>query len=185
VKGVVYILENKTNRKRYIGQTIRELNERWRQHIRNAEQGCRFPLHRAMRKYGVFAFHVVFEIVCKSQKELNRIERMLIKTLKTREKKYGYNLTEGGLGGKPFLGHRHTIVAKNKIRTALKGRKMPAETRAKISASKKGVALTAEHRANLSGSNNGMYGMVGKLNPMFGKKRPDLVKLNAARRKHG
>jgi predicted GIY-YIG superfamily endonuclease len=37
--GLIYLITNTVNGKRYIGQTVRTLRQRWQQHVRDAKQG--------------------------------------------------------------------------------------------------------------------------------------------------
>ena len=176
---IVYVIRNKTNGKCYVGQTIRTIAFRWSEHVRRAKQGCSFLLHRAIRKYGEENFRVYRIILCKNKRETDKIERLLI----SHYKKLGvsYNLASGGEGGSPFKGHKHKESSKRKIRAKLKGVKKPSGHGKKVSAALKGRVRTPEHNANLSGKNNGMFGRFGKLNPMFGKKRPDLAAFNRSK----
>lgn len=90
----IYLIENKTNNKKYIGQTI-NYNKRMKEHIfgRNARQNS--VVDRAIKKYGKDLFH--FSIIDKAsdQNEADNLERIYIK-------KYdclipsGYNVLIGG-----------------------------------------------------------------------------------------
>jgi hypothetical protein len=77
----------------------------------------------------------------------------------------------GEAGGKPLLGHHHTLEARQKMSIYHKshsigknngfyGKKHSKETLARISKALKG---------KLVGERNGMFGKCGKLNPFFGK----------------
>ena len=52
-KGYIYKITNLVNGKSYVGQTIRTIEERWKQHIKDSKGNKDdFYLHRAIRKYG-------------------------------------------------------------------------------------------------------------------------------------
>ena len=60
--GSIYLITCNKNNKRYVGQTVKDPKERFKEHIRSAKRGSEFPLHRAMRKHGVDAF--TLETLC-------------------------------------------------------------------------------------------------------------------------
>lgn len=95
----IYLITNQINEKVYVGQTKQALQERWRQHVSQAANGCEFLLGRAIRKYGS-KFFTVSAIVSEIQswKEANRLEMLWIKRLRSAEKSVGYNMTVGGEG---------------------------------------------------------------------------------------
>lgn len=182
MNGFVYILMNTENGKAYVGQTTGKVRNRLAAHFRSARQGGGFLLHKAIRKHGKKCFEVFGEVGCDSKAALDAIEKYFIIKLKSRNPDFGYNLTEGGEGGKPFAGHQHTESAKRKIRRAQRGKKKPKGFGKKVSRGLKGKAKSAGHRKNLSGKNNGMFGRTGSKNPMYGKQRPDLAAYNRRRR---
>jgi len=92
----LYKITNTLNNKVYIGQSNKE-NERWRQHKYFARQDEPIQyIHRAMKKYGVEYF--VYEVIamCRTQKDADETEILLIKSHDSRNKKYGYNVASGG-----------------------------------------------------------------------------------------
>jgi group I intron endonuclease len=180
VANFVYVIQNRKNCKLYVGQTIIPPSYRWTQHLRNARNGCNFPLHRAIRKYGKEEF-IISVIVCKSKREMDSTEKFLIRVFEAKDKDFGYNVADGGEGGAPFSGHTHSERSKIRIRKALKGKPKPVGFGEKISKALTGKPKSPEHRAKLAGKNNPMYGRIGPLNPMFGKKRPDLAEFNRNR----
>ena len=101
VTGIVYMFENKTNKKKYIGKTTRP-KERYNEH-RRATDGSLF--HRAIKKYGFDNFKYtilekrIFENKKQANHELDIIEKEYIEKYKTKERDFGYNLTDGGEGG--------------------------------------------------------------------------------------
>lgn len=87
---MIYLITNTVNNKRYIGKTIRAVEERWYYHLDSAlKRNSQTHLHRAIRKYGADAF--VIEGLCDG---LNDEEIKMIAELKPE-----YNMTKGGDGG--------------------------------------------------------------------------------------
>ena len=59
--GYIYVITNKINETKYIGQTIeKDINERWKSHFKK-RSNCRY-LKYAFEKYGKEKFK--FEIIC-------------------------------------------------------------------------------------------------------------------------
>ena len=58
--GYIYKITNKITKKCYIGQTIMDLDDRWRQHC-NRNSNCRY-LKASIKKYGVDSFE--FKLIC-------------------------------------------------------------------------------------------------------------------------
>lgn len=121
---IIYKIINTVNGKIYIGQTIRTLEERKKQHFRDAFiniSSC--AIHRAMRKYGKDKFIFETLYLCLSKKDMDRKEKEMISKLNS-VRPNGYNLTAGGEG---LYGYKHTDAAKAKVSKANKGRKMSAD----------------------------------------------------------
>jgi len=113
--GYIYTITNKTDNKTYVGQTIRELDTRWKDHLKK-RSNCRY-LKSAINKYGVENF--VFKLVCITFD--NMLDDMEIQYIQ----KYnclvpnGYNLRLGGNSG------THNAETKQKIaETLLKNKKV-------------------------------------------------------------
>ena len=94
---IIYVIENQVNGKKYIGQTVTDLDCRFRRgHLSEARTGRRnSALYNAIRKYGEDNFKASVLDECSSQKELNEREKYWIKKLDTLSP-YGYNILEGG-----------------------------------------------------------------------------------------
>ena len=143
----IYLVVNKVNGKRYIGQTVQTLKKRWSSHGSDAKRG-RGPhaLVHALLKYGKENFSIRTLKVCSTRKQLNTLERAFIVKLKTKAPN-GYNITDGGDGtvgvtwtaiqrarwikatqGKrkginnSFFGMKHTAATKKKMRLAKLGK---------------------------------------------------------------
>lgn len=97
MQGCVYLIENKINGEKYVGQTMYSLKRRLAEHLRAAKNFGNRPLYHAINKYGIDNF------------EIKELERCDVNLLEEREKYWieyyntylgvGYNATYGG-GGK-------------------------------------------------------------------------------------
>ncbi len=99
--GFIYLITNKLNGKRYVGQSIQNLELRWKNHIEQAyykKVKSYESLHAAIRKYGKnsFEINIIDEGVAKN--DLRSKERFWIKELDTMVPK-GYNISKGGESG--------------------------------------------------------------------------------------
>jgi group I intron endonuclease len=122
--GTIYITTNLINKKQYIGQTIRPLQERIKGHLH--KNGC-IAISSAIKKYGVENFKWI-SFSC-PEEDLDWQEQFLIKELNTLSPN-GYNLETGGHKNKKL-----SEKTKEKIGQALsgkKGRKHSEETKKKI-----------------------------------------------------
>lgn len=96
--GIIYLITNKVNDKKYIGQTTTSLKNRWLEHIYDAKtKRTNMPIHHAMNKYGVHNFIIEKIDSAKTREELNQKEEYYIKQYDTLVKhKNGYNVELGG-----------------------------------------------------------------------------------------
>lgn len=100
---IIYLITNKVNGKKYVGQHCGSKDARWKQHLADAlKRQNPKPLYAAMRKYGIdnFEYRVLEEIPLNmGQKYLDDREIHYIKEYNTHiENEMGYNLTWGGQG---------------------------------------------------------------------------------------
>ena len=103
-EGYIYKVTNQINNHMYIGQTMRTIDIRWKEHIKNAvAEVDDYYFHRAIRKYNKENFVVdQIEIVCSKtlselKFELNKLERHYINIFNTYNP-CGYNGVPGGEG---------------------------------------------------------------------------------------
>ena len=114
VYGYIYIAINKVNSKLYVGQTISSrwsiktipIEGRWKNEIRDAYSNDRRGedlrrIERAIIKHGSDKFILKQQDVAHNQEELNEKERYWIKRFDAMNPDKGYNMTEGGEGGRP------------------------------------------------------------------------------------
>lgn len=94
LKYIVYCHTNKVNGKRYIGQTCRSLETRCGSNGVHYKGSSHF--WNAIQKYGWnnFEHEVLFENL--SKESADRIEKMMIRILRTQNSDYGYNIQNGG-----------------------------------------------------------------------------------------
>lgn len=90
--GYIYIVKNFINEKVYIGQTIRNIETRWKEHLRHSDSQDQ-PLYRAMQKYGKQNFYIQQLEECPDI-FLNERESYWIKYFDSYNN--GYNATLGG-----------------------------------------------------------------------------------------
>lgn len=161
----VYVHINKINGKKYIGVTCQEIDRRWRKDGSGYKTSDYF--WNAIKKHGWESFdsHVLFDGLTKKEAEQKEIE--LIAHHKTTDKRYGYNLSNGGtLAGKHSSETRKKMseVRKKmpvnwrnieKMREINKGKKYPPEFGEAISKRMKGKKLSESHVENIRNSHLG------------------------------
>ena len=165
------MLRNKINGKIYIGQTIRNIEERLKEHETGKSRKCR-AIYNAIKKRGWENFEKDY-YECPDG-DLNKHEELMVEVLGTLAPD-GYNLREGG-------GNRgkHSEETKQKLRVSHLGKTPSEETKKKLSESKKGdnnhmcgKTHTEENKQKMSeakkGDNNHMYEKRGEKHPMYGK----------------
>lgn len=91
--GVVYLITNNVNGKRYVGQTTKTIEHRFKQH--KALKGACRAIESAIQKHGAENFKIEVLAAAGNQKELNETETRLICELGTVSPN-GYNLQSGG-----------------------------------------------------------------------------------------
>lgn len=143
----IYILTNKVNGKKYIGQTIQSVSNRLSQHKYNAAYCCGNVIHKAIKKHGWENF-AVSSFEC-SEEVLDAMERVLIALYNTISPD-GYNLETGGNKNKHLSEETKNKIAEKRIGNYAKekhplwGKHHSEETKRKIS----------ENRFDISGINN-------------------------------
>jgi len=88
--GYIYLIINKENGHKYIGQTTQTVNKSWAQHIGEARRMSDKPLHRAIRKYGTHMF-MIRELCECSVNELDEKEKHYIDAYNTCNDPQHYN----------------------------------------------------------------------------------------------
>lgn len=113
----IYQITNDINQKKYIGKTTKTINERWREHCKDANKDAysNRPLYRAIRKYGIEHFHIEELEEC-SLDVLSEREKYWIET--TGSFKNGYNATLGG-DGKPYIDRELVLRLYNQYQSCI------------------------------------------------------------------
>jgi group I intron endonuclease len=157
---IIYKITNKVNDKIYIGQTIRSLSKRWKDHLYGATNCSK--LYKAIKKYGPENFTIEEIDGANSQSELNYKEWFLIYKFNSLDRDKGYNLREGGGSrgrlsqetkdkiSKAQIGKKHTEKTKQKMSISHKGRVHSKEARKKLSKAHTGKKMSEEARAKMS-----------------------------------
>jgi len=140
----IYSITNKINGKIYIGKT-NDLYQRMHSHLSVARNGANKEfytengkynyIHRAITKYGEENF--TFDIIDQNEDEniIFDLEIRYISKFKSRDSKFGYNLTDGGEGAS---GRKQSETTKQKIREKATGRLHSEETKQQMSSDRSG-----------------------------------------------
>lgn len=164
--GWIYRIKNTVNDKVYIGQTTQyNVATRWAEHIKSINSGQDTHLIRAFKYHGLEKF--VFSVVAMVPNE--QLDELEIREICNRNSlsPNGYNLREGGSGGRHSLesieknrqshiGKTHTPETKEKLRQLNLGKKQTPETREKISKANLGKPKTVEAVKNASIARTGL-----------------------------
>lgn len=155
--GYIYMVENKINKKKYIGQTIQnDINKRWNKHKSTNRKYIGQILFNSYNKYGIDNFKFKILCICFDD-DANKYEIEYIQKYNTLYPN-GYNLLIGGNNKKH---HEYTI---NTLKEKLSGINHPNF----------GKNFSEERK------NNMRLCRIGNLNPNFGKnlstKQIELIK---------
>lgn len=103
----LYKITNRVNGKLYIGITKLGLSQRWFKHLTDSLHP-KYPLHRAIKKYG--AEHFCIELIQedRSRKIISDLEEPTILLFDARSN--GYNVAKGGYGGDLGAEARNTLL---------------------------------------------------------------------------
>lgn len=164
--AIIYCATNTVNRKKYIGQTSRDLNARIKQHCLYSNPCLAFS--RAIKKYGSESFEWSILYETDDPLTLGFMENYYITKYNTLAPN-GYNLNTGG--GKSFIVSEETRIkmsesakkVPNEIRrqnalgnTNRRGKKASDETKQKLSIAHTGKIFTDKHKQNISNSGKGL-----------------------------
>lgn len=100
-KGIIYLITNTKDDKKYIGLTVQTLKRRWKYHVEQANNNhikSKESLHNSIREYGKDVFHIQQIDTGITKKDLEKKERKWIKQLNTLIPN-GYNISTGGVSG--------------------------------------------------------------------------------------
>lgn len=141
--GYIYKITNDFDSKFYIGKCQCSIEDRFKQHLRNAKKWSagkntyKSHLYEAMSLYGIEHFYVQEIEHCDNDILGNR-EKYWISKLNAQ--KIGYNITPGG--SSIWEGMKHSAEAKEQISKTLKGQR-------------KGIKFSEDHKKALSVAKKG------------------------------
>jgi hypothetical protein len=172
----VYLIENLTNGKKYIGQTI-EFNRRKTKHIYDSKRKIT-PLYNAIRKYGLenFEFTILMKDRTINHDYLDFWECYFIELFDTLNRENGYNLVSGGNLNKIFTEEAKKNMSKAQIglhlgeKNNFYGKKHKEESLEKMREKQSGKILSEETKKKIKES------MIGDKNHFYGKKHTVKVK---------
>lgn len=144
--GQIYFVEHKDTGRVYVGQTTRQLGQRWNEHQKSSY--CNL-LYRAIKKYGKDRFDIYPVDYANNQLELNAKEVFYIDLLNSASRDFGFNLRAGGSHGK------HSDESKQKMSVSVRKAYENPEFKAKLSAAKIGIKHTPERIAKVALANTG------------------------------
>lgn len=148
---IIYLIKNNINNKKYVGQTIQDINLRFKRHCDKSKSNMSMPICKAIQKYGKENFSIKILCFCNSLELLNEMEKYYCYLLKTFSPN-GYNLKAGN--GKGALSQE----LKNKISLGNKNKIISLETKYKLSESHKGYKVSQATKDKLSKINKGKRG---------------------------
>ena len=181
----IYMYTNKINGKKYVGQTTdfnRRCKQRMNDTFNNNKSDYYFPIHNAIRKYGIDNFEItILKENLKTQCLMNLYECYYIEKYNTLSKNgNGYNIADGGSNGFTLAGKTDEEINewKNKLSEYRTGTTLSEETKEKIRNAQIGEKNhfygkhhTEETIRKLSEINKGLHN--GEKNYMYGRKHTE------------
>lgn len=194
--GYIYKITNKINNKIYIGKTENSIQHRFQEHIKTSRKSCsyRSHLYSAMREYGVDNFSI--ELVESCDERLDERERYWIKFYQSQNPDIGYNIHEGGRGGRTFVETPPQMTQKQidalrvgwylpasekqkqTVKSLMTGRTVSEKTREKLRSANIGKVVSNETREKLSKIRK------GKKLPPKTERQKDNIRQSVVGRKH-
>lgn len=181
--GIIYLVTNLVNGKKYVGQTVRSLNRRWRNHKSSARRGFKSTLCNALRAHGPDNFSIEILCHCADRSELDLMEDLYIVSHKTIRKSFGYNRRRGGEAG-TYSEETRRLQSERQ-----KGRKLPPEWCEAIAAAQVGSKpnlspeVREQRRQRLIGNKFGAFPRTAEQRSRMGHKHTpeETVKRNLTR----
>jgi hypothetical protein len=163
--GIIYVVTNLNNQKKYIGQTINCLEKRKNYHIWEANRGSNTPFHRAIRKY---SDKLCWSVICECEDEnLDSLEEYYIKKYDSKIPN-GYNVLQGS----PHKGFKHgkrSLETRKKLSLSHIGNKISNETKQKISEIRK--VKPTKYKSVICVEENLIFKTIADANEFCSKKR--------------
>ena len=165
MKWIIYQAFCLKTKKSYIGQTMKSLEQRKKDHLLNALNNRGYYFHKTLRKYGSHNFEWKILNYTFMKETANKLEIKWINKLNTIQP-YGYNLTYGGESGvlseevnrKRAELQRGRVVsekARKLISEKNKGYRHSEEMKEYLSRIHSGVPFSEERKRKISQSNMG------------------------------
>lgn len=149
--GSIYKITCIVNNKIYIGKTTKTIQQRFDSHCKASQKPRTFTsyLYNAMNKYGVNNFTITLIENCNDEKTLNEREKFWIRKLKSQDPNIGYNIQEGGEGGR--VRSKEFKLSQNQLKSLEYGRHLPSSKKHKeqLSKRRKGIIVAKETREKL------------------------------------
>lgn len=141
--GCIYLITNLVNGKKYIGQHCHpNTQKRWNTHLRDADKGCQYLLHSALRKYGKDAFVIETLCIVPNGDAIGRMEEYFAEQFETYvwDNPGGYNMIWCGKKGRAGIKSSQSTIEKSSAALKLfySFNPVPEERRLKMSQSMKG-----------------------------------------------
>jgi group I intron endonuclease len=146
----IYLITNKDNNKKYVGQYVTSFKKRMNGHKTDMSIKM-YAIQNALNKYGWenFSREIIVESIDFTQEELDQLEDDYIEFFNTLDRKYGYNLREGGHTAK------QTDESKEKISKHHRGRYKNKEIKNKKPSALKGIPKSVDHKKKIGDANRG------------------------------
>lgn len=143
----LYMHTNKINNKRYIGITKQEPERRWGVDGSNYKESPH--LNAAIAKYGWDNFEHTIMTGGLTKRDACMLEKYYIAHYNTQDRRFGYNVYEGGMAPSMPQESRDKIAQKLKGNQHCLGRVTSEETKRKISEAQKGRPFSEERKQKL------------------------------------
>jgi len=116
IAGIIYLIENTVNNKKYVGQTTRGFNDRYNEY-KNRAKCCNLYVLKAFDKYGFDKFKFNIIDTAQTTDELNYKEIKYIYEYDSTNRNLGYNIEFGGIRS---FSHDETKEKLSRIRKNVK-----------------------------------------------------------------
>lgn len=153
MKTSIYCLRDETRFLRYVGKTIKPLQARLKDHLKEARHGSknhRCDWIRSLLKKGLTP---IIDLITEVDGDGCSAEIAYIKFFR----KKGINLVNGTNGGDGVIGHHHSVETRRQIAIAGTGRKHSEETKARMRIICTGRKASDKTRKILSESHKGIH----------------------------
>ncbi len=147
----IYLITNRANGKRYVGQTIKSARARLSEHVATALRGEGQTIGAAIRKHGAACFRIFCIETCETKERADALETRWIRVCGSRSTLgRGYNLTDGGEGTPGMIRPPVSQETREKMSKAHKGKPFSDAHKQKLSESLRGRPIGVAQRELLS-----------------------------------